>query len=156
MILYLQQSTYTNHSSYSLCGASCVVRVHDEYIMFIIIARYPQMLVDCCVGYSIHHLVSMHNFLRPITHIIHDDMTVYTLLFATALPYYAVDCLSVGSVASFHLMTSCRLIVASIIIVSIRTHHSWCRSAIYCSAALIDFLGEGQFMPIRSDPIGYF
>ena len=39
-------------------------------------------------------------FFCTIAHIIHDDnMTVYTSLFATALPY-TVDGLNVGSVAS--------------------------------------------------------
>ena len=50
-------------------------------------------LIDCCVGYSIHHLVLIQYFFCTIAHIIHDDMTVYTSLFATALPY-TVDGLS--------------------------------------------------------------
>ena len=51
------------------------------------------------------------------------------------------------------LLTWCSLIVASIIIVSICTHHSWCRAVIYCSAALIDFLGGGRSNSCLFDPI---
>ena len=65
MILYLQQSTDTNHSNsvpsfFMWCLLCCTSSRWVYY--YIIITRYPRILVDCCVGYSIHHRASTRNF----------------------------------------------------------------------------------------------
>ena len=160
MILYLQQSTDTNHSNsvpsfFMWCLLSCTSSRWVYY--YIIITRYPRILVDCCVGYSIHHRASTRNFCvasRTLSMMIWWFLLLYLLRLCHMLLivsawvrfYYFLSRHHADWLLHPLLLLLCRYVHITLDVVPL---------SIDRTAALIDFLGEGQFMPIWSDPIGY-